>query len=77
LIAFLDMGAYQDVSASNFNALPRPAMVMVNGCNADIIKRAESIEDVFSRDQIPERLIPNDDEKKLDLSQLKSETILT
>ena len=28
IFAFLDMGAYQEVSASNFNALPRPAMVL-------------------------------------------------
>ena len=56
VIAFLDMGAYQEVSASNFNALPRPAMVMVNGDQAEVIKRAESIDDVFARDIIPERL---------------------
>ena len=56
VIAFLDMGAYQEVSASNFNALPRPAMVMVNGDQAEVIKRAESIDDVFARDVIPERL---------------------
>lgn len=57
-IAFLDMGAYQEVSASNFNALPRPAMILVNGEDSEVIKRAESIEDVFARDQIPDRLIP-------------------
>mgnify|MGYP000214467416 CR=1 FL=1 len=60
VIAFLDMGAYQEVSASNFNALPRPAMLLVNGDNADVIKRAETIEDVFSRDIIPERLSRKD-----------------
>lgn len=56
IVAFLDMGAYQEVSASNFNALPRPAMVLVNGDQAEVIKRAETIEDVFSRDVVPERL---------------------
>ncbi len=56
LIALLDMGAYQEVSAANFNALPRHATVLVNGDKAELIKRAETIEDVFSRDLIPERL---------------------
>ncbi len=55
LVAMLDMGAYQEVSASNFNALPRPATVLVNGSNAEVIRRAETLEDVFSRDIIPER----------------------
>jgi len=55
LIALLDMGAYQEVSASNFNALPRPATVLVNGSEAEIIRRAETIEDVFRRDVIPKK----------------------
>jgi diaminopimelate decarboxylase len=56
LIAILDMGAYQEVSACNFNALPRPATLLVNGSHAEIIRRAETIEDVFRRDVVPERL---------------------
>jgi diaminopimelate decarboxylase len=48
LIAMLDMGAYQEVSASNFNALPRPATVLVNGGEAEVIRKAETLEDVFS-----------------------------
>lgn len=56
LVALLDMGAYQEVSASNFNALPRPATILVNGNTAEIIRRAETVEDVFRRDIIPERL---------------------
>lgn len=55
-IVFLDTGAYQDAAASNFNALPRPGTVLVSGDSAEIIKRPESIEDVFRRDQIPDRL---------------------
>jgi len=65
VIAYLDMGAYQEVSASNFNALPRPAMVLVNGKSAEVIKRAETIDDVFARDLIPERL-KQDTKKKTD-----------
>jgi diaminopimelate decarboxylase len=56
VIALLETGAYQEVSASNFNALPRPAVVLVNGDQADVIKVAETIDDVYARDRIPERL---------------------
>lgn len=60
VIAFLDMGAYQEVSAANFNALPRPGVVLVNGDQAEWIKLPETIEDVYRRDRIPERLRQND-----------------
>jgi diaminopimelate decarboxylase len=56
LIAFLDTGAYQDANASNFNALPRPATVLVNGAEAELIKLAETTADVFARDRVPARL---------------------
>ena len=56
VLAFLDTGAYQDASASNFNALPRPATVLVNRNNVDLIKRAETVEEVFARDVVPSRL---------------------
>jgi diaminopimelate decarboxylase len=55
-LAFLDTGAYQDASATNFNALPRPATVLVHGADAEIVKRAETVHDVFARDVVPERL---------------------
>jgi diaminopimelate decarboxylase len=55
VLAFLDTGAYQDSSANNFNAMPRPATVLVNGDSAEVIKRRETYEDVFQRDQIPDR----------------------
>ena len=56
VLAFLDTGAYQDASASNFNALPRPGTVLVTGDRAEVVKRAESVEDVFRRDLVPARL---------------------
>ncbi|MCK6555615.1 alanine racemase [Candidatus Binatia bacterium] len=56
VLAFLDTGAYQEASASNFNALPRPATVLVAGDRAEIVKTAERVEDVFARDVIPARL---------------------
>jgi diaminopimelate decarboxylase len=57
-LAFLDTGAYEDACAANFNALPRAAIVLVSGAGAEIVRRAETIDDVFARDVIPERLRP-------------------
>jgi diaminopimelate decarboxylase len=53
VLAFLDTGAYQDASASNFNALPRPGTALVHGDSAALIRRHETVEDVFARDVIP------------------------
>lgn len=65
LIAFLDTGAYQEVSSSNFNGLPRPATILVKRDKAEIIKLAETIEDVFRRDVVPERLRKLSNSKKI------------
>ena len=56
VIAFLDTGAYQDACANNWNALPRPGTVLVHGAEAEWIKRPETVDEVFARDLIPERL---------------------
>jgi diaminopimelate decarboxylase len=56
IFALLDTGAYQEVSASNFNAMPRPAAVLVTGNRAAVIRRPESLDDVFRRDELPEHL---------------------
>ena len=50
LVAILDTGAYQDATASNFNAMPRPATVLVSGSRARLIKRRETLDDVVVRD---------------------------
>jgi diaminopimelate decarboxylase len=56
VVAFLDTGAYQDATATNFNALPRPGTALVTGVRAEMIRRHETLDDVFGRDLIPERL---------------------
>jgi diaminopimelate decarboxylase len=56
LLAVLDTGAYQDACASNFNAVPRPGTVLVHSGNAELVKRAETLDDIFRRDLVPERL---------------------
>jgi diaminopimelate decarboxylase len=50
VIAFLDTGAYQEACASNFNAMPRPATVLVHDDVAAVVRRAETVADIFSRD---------------------------
>lgn len=59
VLAFLDTGAYQDATSSNFNALPRPATVLVCNGGAEVVKRAETVDDVFRRDVVPARLERN------------------
>ncbi|MDW8316681.1 MAG: hypothetical protein RMN53_02390, partial [Anaerolineae bacterium] len=56
VLALLDTGSYQEVSMSNFNAMPRPASVLVTGDRAHLIRRRETEEDVFRRDVIPAHL---------------------
>lgn len=56
IMAILDVGAYQEVSMSNFNAMPRPATLLVKGDRIDLIRKAETEADVFSRDVIPDDL---------------------
>jgi diaminopimelate decarboxylase len=56
VLAFLDTGAYQEVGATNFNALPRPGTALVSGDSAELIRRHETLEEVFARDMIPARL---------------------
>jgi diaminopimelate decarboxylase len=55
VVAILDTGAYADATSNNFNVLPRPATVLVNGDSAEVIKRAETFEDVLGRDVVPAR----------------------
>jgi diaminopimelate decarboxylase len=56
LLAIHDTGAYSDSEASNANAVPRPASVLVCEGSAELVKRRETHGDVFARDLIPPRL---------------------
>jgi diaminopimelate decarboxylase len=56
VVALLDTGAYQESLATNFNALPRPATVLVSGDRSEVIRRREREEEVFARDVVPARL---------------------
>jgi diaminopimelate decarboxylase len=56
VVAFGLTGAYQDAGATNFNVLPRPATVLVSGAETHIVRRAETVDDVLSRDVTPDYL---------------------
>ena len=55
-IVMLDAGMYAETSSTQFNGIPRPATVLVNGNEAEVIKERETVEDVFSKHRIPTRL---------------------
>ena len=58
IIAFLDTGAYCESKALQFNAMPRPATVLVSGSSVEVITEREVLQDVTRRFRLPARLIP-------------------
>ncbi|HBT50239.1 MAG: Diaminopimelate decarboxylase [Caldanaerobacter subterraneus] len=56
IIAVLNTGAYGYSMASNYNRLPKPAVILVSKGKAEIIVKRETYEDVIKNDVIPERL---------------------
>ena len=51
VLALFDQGAYCEVLSTQFNAIPRPAVVLVDGGAVSLIKRRETLEDVLAREQ--------------------------
>lgn len=56
ILAVFSTGAYNYSMASNYNRLPRPAMVSVINGQADLIVARETYQDLISLDRIPARL---------------------
>jgi len=52
-------GAYGYTMASNYNRLPKPAVVLVKDGQAELILKRESYEDLLRNDLIPQRLQGN------------------
>jgi diaminopimelate decarboxylase len=57
LLAVMSAGAYGMTMASNYNARPRPAEVMVKGSRYELVRRRESVNDLISGETIPEWLM--------------------
>jgi diaminopimelate decarboxylase len=51
-------GAYNYSMSSNYNRVPRPAAVLVNKGQADLILRRERYEDLVRQDRLPDSLKP-------------------
>lgn len=56
ILCVYNTGAYNYSMASNYNRVQKPAMVLVNDSQADIIIRRETLDDLVSHDVIPDRL---------------------
>ena len=56
ILAVFCTGAYNHSMASNYNRLPRPAMVLVNGKDAQLIVARQSYADLLCGEIIPHRL---------------------
>ena len=54
LVIFVGTGAYQEMQSPNFNSMGRPATVAVKGNQEGVIRRRETIEDVFRREEVPD-----------------------
>jgi diaminopimelate decarboxylase len=51
-------GAYNASMGSNYNRIPRPAAVLVNGGIAELVQRREQPEELLRYDVVPARLAP-------------------
>ena len=56
LLAVFCTGAYNYAMASNYNRIPRPAVVFVRDGTADLVVARETYDDIVSLDRIPERM---------------------
>lgn len=56
ILCVYNTGAYNYSMASNYNRVQRPAMVLVNNSQSDIIVNRETLDDLVSHDLIPDRL---------------------
>ncbi|HAC63885.1 MAG TPA: diaminopimelate decarboxylase [Cyanothece sp. UBA12306] len=57
ILVVMATGAYNHSMASNYNRLPRPAAVLVNNGEANLILQRETYDDLISQDRLPQRLL--------------------
>jgi diaminopimelate decarboxylase len=61
ILVVLDTGAYNYSMASNYNRIGRPAAILVNRGEANLIIERETYQNLIERDRTPERLINSND----------------
>jgi diaminopimelate decarboxylase len=57
ILVMLSTGAYNYSMASNYNRIGRPAAVLVNQGEANVILKRETYQDLIRQDLLPERLV--------------------
>lgn len=56
ILCVYNTGSYNYSMASNYNRVEKPAMVLVNNSQSDMIVYRESLDDLIAKDNIPDRL---------------------
>ena len=56
ILCVFNTGAYNYSMASNYNRIKKPAMILVNNSQSDIIVNRETFEDLVRNDIVPKRL---------------------
>ena len=56
VLCVYNTGAYNYSMSSNYNRVEKPAMVLVNSAQSDMIVNRESLDDLIARESIPDRL---------------------
>ncbi len=56
ILCVFNTGAYNYSMASNYNRFQKPAIVLVNNSQSDIIVKRETLDDLISHDVVPDRL---------------------
>lgn len=56
LLAVLHQGAYCETESTQFNAFPRPEVVLLDRGRASVVRRRESFADIHARDLVPTEL---------------------
>lgn len=56
VLCVYNTGAYNYSMASNYNRVQKPAMVLVNNSNSEVILNRETLDDLVAHDIIPDRL---------------------
>jgi diaminopimelate decarboxylase len=56
VLVLLHQGAYCETESTQFNAFPRPEVVLADRGSATVVKRRETFEDIHARDVIPAEL---------------------
>jgi diaminopimelate decarboxylase len=53
LLAIMSAGAYGMAMSSNYNSRPRAAEVLVDGTESRLVRRRESVQDLFALERNP------------------------